>query len=380
MNIKKFTAGTMDQALAQVKSALGGDAVILHTRFFKTGGVLGIGGRRLVEVTASDQIRVPERTERAASRTAIERAYRLKAGFSADLKSLKGDVGSLKTMIAELTKQTRPSRTAFWPEALKGWHRHLCERGISEGAVIDLLEPLAARVSGEEGMPGQKIRRMVFERLTQSLKTAAPVSGGEPGRPTMVALVGPTGVGKTTTIAKLAAHHVLRERQAVGLMTLDTYRIAAVEQLRTYARIIDVPLEVVLAPSDLPAALERLEHCSLIFVDTAGRSQRDTMKMNDLKNFLARRRPDQIHLVLSATIERAAVEDVVERFDMYGPDRILLTKLDELPSCGRLLEISRLTAQPVSYLATGQDVPDDIESARPERLAALIAGEENIDG
>lgn len=371
----------MEGALAQVKSALGNDAVILHTRFYKAGGILGIGARRMVEVTASDQVRVSERPLRTTtSNTALEKAYRLKAGMSEDLKSLKTDIDGLKAMISELTRQTRPSRTSVWPEPLKAWYSHLCRQGMSEAAAIDLLEPLAAGIPTDGNIPSQKVRRLVFERLVQALKTSEPIRTGEPGRPSVVALVGPTGVGKTTTIAKLAAYYVLREQKPVGLVTLDTYRIAAVEQLRTYARIIDVPLEVALSPGDLPAALERLSGCSVVFVDTAGRSQRDTMKMNDLKNFFLRRRPDEVHLVLAATVGSEAVEDIVERFSMYDPDRVLLTKLDELPSCGRLLEISRVAPQPVSYIATGQDVPDDIESARPERLAALIAGENRIDG
>jgi flagellar biosynthesis protein FlhF len=221
---------------------------------------------------------------------------------------------------------------------------------------------------------------MVHERLSLSIRTGEAIPTGEPGNPTTIAFVGPTGVGKTTTIAKLAAHFVLREKKPVGLVTLDTYRIAAVEQLRTYARIIDVPLEVALSPADLPAAVKRLSGASVILVDTAGRSQRDLMKMNDLKGFFGKKRPDQVHLVVSATAERTAIAEIIDKFGMYRPERILVTKVDELPGHGKLLDIATLSPHPVSYLTTGQDVPDDIETARPERLAALIAGEVSLDG
>ncbi len=378
MNVKKFVAPTMEAALAKVKTSFGRDAVILHTRCFNAGGFFGLGGRRMVEVTASDEVRVQARSG-GAQATALDQAYQTSPSRRDGLASIKSDIACLKTMIEDVSRHTRPSSTAFWPDELRGWHRHLLSRGVGEAVAVEILEPLAARIAGNDKTSATALRQMVIERVSQAVKTADPIKMGRPGSPVVVALVGPTGVGKTTTIAKLAAHFVLRERQPVGLVTLDTYRIAAVEQLRTYARIIDVPLEVALSPEDLKSALERLCECSLIFVDTAGRSQRDKMKMNDLKNFLCIRRPDQVHLVLSATAERTAIREIVDKFKIYRPDRILLTKLDELPACGKLLDIATLAPQPVSYLTTGQDVPDDIETARPERMAALIAGEDGID-
>jgi len=378
MNVKRFIAPSMEAALAKVKSSFGRDAVILHTRCFNSGGLFGIGGRRMVEVTACEEAKVPARGGQPRRR-ALEQAYRPIPAPSENLASLRNDIAGLKAMIDELSRRTRPSRSSFWPEELKGWLRHLRKRGVGETTALEILEPLAPHLAGGRRMNPEDLKRMVMERVRRALKTAEPIGAGAPGRPSVVALVGPTGVGKTTTIAKLAAHFVLREGQSVGLVTLDTYRIAAVEQLKTYARIIDVPLEVALSPSDLQGALDRLSDRSLVFIDTAGRSQRDAMKMNDLKNFFGARRPDQIHLVLSATAERCAIAQVVEKFAMYAPDRLLITKLDELPACGKLLDISRMAPVPVSYLTTGQDVPDDIETARPERLAALIAGEDEID-
>lgn len=380
MNVKKFTAPTMEAALAKVKKSLGRDAVILHTRCFNSGGFLGIGAQATVEVTASDQLRVePRLPGHPAAGRVVERAYRAGAAATGDLQMLRSELSGIRSMIEELTRQTRPSRTTYWPDALKGWYRHLCNNGASEEGVLDALEPLAADLSAEENPDPAHVKRAVVSRLGKLVSAGAPIAPGTAGAPRVVALVGPTGVGKTTTIAKLAAHAVLRERKSVGLVTLDTYRIAAVEQLRTYARIIDVPLEVALSPADLPVALERLGRCDLIFVDTAGRSQRDSMKMNDLKSFFARRPVDETHLVLSATAEREAIKDIFDKFSMYRPERVLLTKLDELPAWGKLLDIARLAPLPVSYLATGQDVPDDIETASVERMAALIAGEVAID-
>jgi len=385
MNAHRYTATTMEAALAKVKSELGRDAVILHTRCYRTGGLLGIGAREMVEVTASNDVRVTPRARPSAATavavapaTPLEKVYK-HAGASDNLSAIRNEIAGVRTMIEDLVRKTGPSRTAHWPEPLRGWYARLTREGLSDANAVDLLEPLSARLAGSAKHEPEAVAAMVTGRIAQAVKTAAPIAAGKPGAPMVVALVGPTGVGKTTTIAKLAAYFALRERKTVGLVTLDTYRIAAVEQLRTYARIIDVPLEVALSPTELPDALTRLRNAAIIFIDTAGRSQRDSMKMNDLKGFFEKKRPTEIHLVLSATAECAAIADTIDKFAVYGPDRILLTKLDEMPSYGKLLDISSLAPLPVSYVTTGQDVPDDIQAAFPERIAALIAGEADLD-
>jgi flagellar biosynthesis protein FlhF len=385
MNAHRYTATTMEAALAKVKSDLGRDAVILHTRCYRKGGVLGIGAREMVEVTASNDVRVTPRSRPSAAAavavapaTPLEKVYK-RAGASDDLGSIRSEIAGVRTMIEDLVKQTRPSRTTHWPDPLRNWYARLTREGLSEACALELLEPLSARFAEAGRVEPAAVATMVTARIAQAVRTAAPIAAGRPGAPTIVALVGPTGVGKTTTIAKLAAHFALRERKGVGLLTLDTYRIAAIEQLRTYARIIDVPLEVALSPAELPDALARLRNASIIFIDTAGRSQRDSMKINDLKGFFEKKRPTQMHLVLSATAERSAIADTIDKFSIYNPDRILITKLDEMPSYGKLLDISSLAPLPVSYVTTGQDVPDDIQAAVPERIAALVAGEVGLD-
>ena len=153
----------------------------------------------------------------------------------------------------------------------------------------------------------------------------------------MVALVGPTGVGKTTTIAKLAANYRLREKRRVGLITVDTYRVAAVEQLRTYADIIDLPMEVVATPREMREAVARMNHLDLVLMDTAGRSPRDEVKIQELKSMLAEAEPDEVHLVLSSTAGAKSLISTAERFADVGTTALLLTKLDEAHSLGHLV-------------------------------------------
>ena len=165
---------------------------------------------------------------------------------------------------------------------------------------------------------------------------------------------------------------------APGLVTVDTYRIAAVEQLRTYAEIIDLPLAVVNAPGEMRRAIDELGDVDLVLIDTAGRSPRDEVKIRELADFLAEARPDEVHLVLSAVAGERSLRAAVERFAVVQADRLILTKLDEADGLGGVLAVLGQADRPVSYLTTGQAVPDDIEPADRTRLARLILGHEDV--
>ncbi|MDB4680219.1 50S ribosome-binding GTPase, partial [Planctomycetaceae bacterium] len=190
----------------------------------------------------------------------------------------------------------------------------------------------------------------------------------------VVALVGPTGVGKTTTIAKLAANFRLRDGIKMGLVTVDTYRIAAVEQLRTYAEIIDLPMKVVTNSQEMQQAMEELSDMDLVLIDTAGRSPKDELKIKELKQLLAAANVDEVHLVMSLTASVKSLLSTARNFATADVTSLILTKLDEADSLGAVLSLNRELDLPVSYLTTGQNVPDDIEPALYDRLARRILG------
>ena len=198
------------------------------------------------------------------------------------------------------------------------------------------------------------------------------------GERKVVALVGPTGVGKTTTIAKLAANFQLREGLRVGLVTVDTYRIAAVDQLKTYAEIIDLPMQVVTNPFEMRRALDEMAGLDLILVDTAGRSPHDDLRIQELEHLIAGTGIDEVHLVMSGASSIDNWETTLDKFSTAGISSIVLTKLDEMQGLGPLLSLSRKTDLPISYLTTGQDVPEDIEPAETTRLTQLILGEQSL--
>jgi flagellar biosynthesis protein FlhF len=189
-----------------------------------------------------------------------------------------------------------------------------------------------------------------------------------------IAFVGPTGVGKTTTLAKIAAQLTLKRGLRVGIVAADTYRIAAVDQLRTYAEILGVNVEVASSPTEAARACERLGDVDVILIDTAGRSQNDRMKLSELRAFLAAAQPDETHLVLSATASARTLAREAEAFGPLGVDRLVLTKLDEAASFGTLISFVERLGTRVSFFTHGQEVPDHIEVARGGRLAALVMG------
>ncbi len=254
----------------------------------------------------------------------------------------------------------------------------LIEQQVSEEIAIRVVDDVKAELTPEQlSNPGS-----VRDRLTQKLEQLLPANlTNSVARPPTgvgcrsICLIGPTGVGKTTTIAKLAAAFKLRQRQKVGLITIDTYRIAAVDQLRTYANIIGVPLKVVLTPAELVTAMKEMSDCDTILIDTAGRSQSDQMKLNELSQFVTLAKPTEVHLVLSSTTTQESMEAAIEQFGKIRVDQIIFTKLDEAVSFGVLLNVARTASRALSYLTTGQDVPDNIEVGQPRRLAKLILGE-----
>ena len=195
-----------------------------------------------------------------------------------------------------------------------------------------------------------------------------------------VMLIGPTGVGKTTTIAKLAAIHSLWKKKKVFLLTADTYRIAAVKQVETYSKILGIPMDVVDDPRHIGPVLEKTAEADLVLLDTAGRSQRDGARIEEMRALYLAFQPDAVHLVLAANMKYRDMLDVVKRMGVVPISRVIFTKTDETTTYGALLNILLDFDRPVSFITTGQNVPNDIEVASGMRLAEMLLGEERETG
>jgi len=188
----------------------------------------------------------------------------------------------------------------------------------------------------------------------------------------IVALLGTTGVGKTTTLAKIAAKFVLEQRTNVALITADTYRISAVEQLKTYSDILELPLEIVYSPAELASAIERHRTKELILIDTAGRSQHNEYQMRELEEFLRVNPRIEKHLVISATTKFTDAKNIMNKFLQVSPDKIIFTKTDETGSLGMIINLLRDSKYALSYITIGQSVPDDIERATADVLTNIL--------
>lgn len=200
------------------------------------------------------------------------------------------------------------------------------------------------------------------------------------GQRRVVAVVGPTGVGKTTTIAKLAASYHLTEKRRIGLITIDTFRVGGVDQLRTYAEVIGLPMRSASTASELVAALDEFADCELVLIDSAGRSPRDEQRIQELRDLLSDASIDEIHLVLNLSSSHRSLMSLYERFRVLRPTHLILSKLDEAGGLGAIYSAARGVDLPLSYFTTGQAVPDDIEPARATRAARWIAGLEDLFG
>ena len=263
--------------------------------------------------------------------------------------------------------------------AIESAHALLIEQEFAPELADRLVRELSRRFSEQDEPSNESVRAALLERIAAILPTdlgdAFEVEAGRHGA-RRIALVGPTGVGKTTTLAKIAAHLKLKRGLRVGIVAADTYRIAAVDQLRTYAEILDLPVEIASSPRDAARACESLRDVDVILIDTAGRSQNDHMKLSELKAFIASADPDETHLVLSATASMRTLAREAEAFGSVGVDRMILTKLDEAASFGALVTLVERLGKKLSFLTHGQEVPDHIEIARGRRLAALVLGSE----
>lgn len=415
MWVKKFLARTLPEAMAQVKTELGPNAVILHTNNVKVGGIFGLFGTRMVEVTAAAddaEIRPVTRPESSSAplrnlssppgppgiseRVLPEapKAPTTSVNGSADLSfpvaqprpnpgknpeepsiaAMRTEMVSMKAMLGMVLDRIPSGGQAAKLDAeLLDLHAMLVGAGIQDEVALQLVDRLRAlqpegKLRFSEGR--ERLRSLILSDFT-GVQTPEPSLD----RRRLFALVGPTGVGKTTTLAKLAAYYSLVQRLKVVLVTADTYRIAAVEQLRTYSDILGVPLEVVYEPSELSAALARHHHRDLILVDTAGRSPRNAEHMRELHTYLQILNPDVTYLVVSMTSSYRDAARIADNYLPAGANRFIFTKWDEAEAPGLIYNMVRNYRLPISYVTNGQNVPDDIEVANPEKITRAIIGD-----
>jgi flagellar biosynthesis protein FlhF len=411
MRVKRYVADSLQEAIARVKADLGRNAIILHTKQFKEGGMFGFFAHRRYEVIAAlDENQAPDAEQQRplglkkivkapvpsavpvaaptgasiivpAANKIVLPSYQKAAADEAPppaaetavepaLSSLRNEMREMKELIREAAA-VKP--TVIIRERLPGsgpeteLREHLLTLGLEPEPVSALLEDMTPEMLRDWPLP--ELLNYCQQNLASKLLFSEPL---DTGKQQVISLIGPTGVGKTTTIAKLAAKFNLFEGKKVGLITLDTYRIAAVEHLKTYGDIMNLPVEVVYTAADLEPAIARLHYCDVILVDTAGRSPRNQIMMDELHNFIAKPVIETILLVISATTQYQDMVTIEEKFARIAYTHIVFTKLDETSNLGPLVSLAFKCKRPLSYLATGQNVPDDIETVYPDKLLTQL--------
>lgn len=376
MQVKKFRATSMKEALDQIKKELGPDALIIESRKVRRKGIVGFFQQPQIEVTAVLERKSSSEPIFFPKKQPVIKEPILDEETKKEIEKLKEMVEIIKkeTALTTLTTTTKKESTSSSMEPLNKIKNRLTSRGMSLESVDIILRDLIFEgvdlnsvQAIEEGLRKSLIKSIPIEKVKDSsFKDQNTMT------PKVIFLVGTTGVGKTTTIAKLAAKYHLLDGKKVGLITIDTYRIAAVEQLKTYAEIINIPLEVAFDSTDYQKALRRFDDMDIVFVDTAGRSQHNLIQVRELSEFIETKKPNEIHLVISATSKLEDCKSIIAAFMPLGVTHIIYSKADETIEHGSLFDLIRVAKVPVSFVANGQRVPEDLQVGSTDLLLDLL--------
>ncbi|MCR1950166.1 MULTISPECIES: flagellar biosynthesis protein FlhF [unclassified Clostridium] len=382
MVIKKYLVKNMNEALTRIRYELGKNAIIISQRKVRESGVKGYFRPKLIEVTA------------ALENNKIDKKSKLNMGNENDI-DFKDSLDSINKIIND-SKDTKFDKGQQINKEAALTNADNIKEEVKE--IKDLLNKVIRNTNKEEekdlvleylkdiDIDDELIKEILMNKydnldefkiyfkslLENEIEVCTASLNGK------VVLVGPTGVGKTTTIAKLAGRLALIEKKKVGLITIDTYRIGAVEQLKTYAEIMNIPFKVVITLKEMEFAVNQLEDCDVILIDTTGRSSKNTMQISELRAFIQKVNADHIALVISGTTKNRDIQTIINGYSEIGYEKMIITKLDETSSYGCMYNIIKKAQKPIAYITTGQNVPDDIRIPLKSEISRLILGEETI--
>jgi flagellar biosynthesis protein FlhF len=405
VKVKRYVGETAQEAMQKVKSDLGRDAIILNTRKIRKKGLMGLFTKPLIEVVATIDSDISagskqnrpheikpnlqpsgEEVANVGSNFINElnaniqaqkgsSAYNVKAQSQKDEKELiQQDFNELKNMLSKVYDAVKVDyENTKLSDIVKKYLKRLEDYEVDKVIINEIKEKLMETLDAEKQQSDAIVRNTIYNILSKYMKEPEPFTFTKDKK--VIIVIGPTGVGKTTTIAKLAANMVLTEKKKVGLITSDTYRIAAVEQLKTYSEIIGVPLSIIYTPAEILNAIEQYSDKDLILVDTAGRSHKDKYQLMELKTLIKSSINYEVYLVMSATTKFSDCIEIIKNYSFLDDYKLLFTKLDETSAFGVILNVAYITKKPISYITTGQSVPDDIEIADNSKIINCLLGD-----
>jgi len=386
MIIKRYIANNMNEALTRIRYELGKDAVIISQRKIRKPGFAGLFAKKSIEVTAAieNMIKNEESSIKNEENSVMESIEAIKQVMKNEIKLEKQVTTIGETQASSLiVKENKAEVSAMAKEIseIRELINNLSSNKTPEKvprksklqlklAKADINELVSKKIQTKIKTVEEKLEE--DEKIKLTIEKMIPISNVKmEGK---VILVGPTGVGKTTTIAKLAGKLALVEKKKVGLVTIDTYRIGAIEQLKTYAEIMGLPFKVVITLKEMDAALESMKECDVILIDTTGRSSKNTMQISELRAFIEKVNTKNIHLVISSTTKDNDVQSIINGYKILNYSNLIITKLDETSTYGSILNILDYAKKPLSFVTTGQSVPDDIKNLTAEEITNLILG------
>lgn len=406
MIIKKFTGKTEAEATEAAKKELGNGLVIMNVREVKKKGLFSFLSPKQIEVTAALEDETPQRPPVNIPRqTAGDSEESRNISVRNSTENIEKKLDSLQTLLeSQLSSRPVTADKEKTAEALREPQKEEAEQAsdkqetkeeeqnpeqdkfirllynkmldneMDEKYVNNILED--ASKTKKADLPFDYLLANIYQKMVLKFGKSEGITPAEEG-PRIVLFIGPTGVGKTTTIAKLAGKYCVEEKKKVALLTADTYRIAAAEQLRTYANILETPFRVIYTPEELQAAIDDYWDCDYIFIDTAGRSHQNAEQLEKMKEMVAGlKRPEsyQVFLVLSATTKYRDLQKIADCYGKIADYELIFTKLDETEAVGNLLNMKLYTDAPIAYVTCGQNVPDDMEVFNPQKTVKQILG------
>lgn len=364
MQIKKYVAPTLKEATQQMKNELGIEAIILGTRVIE--GDKRNGMKSMYEITAGI-----DQPLRASPAKPVKEKTDAAASFKEELEKLTKNIyGKPETQKPIDDKKPKTERIALSKQVEKEIEEILETldlREVNKSIIKSIGKHLHESASFIEK---QNLENYLLSTLASMIPTST--FKVNKNKSTKIALVGPTGVGKTTCIAKLAVISKIIHKLKVGLISIDTYRLGAIDQLRIFSEISDIEMAVAYQPEDMPKLIKKFKGMDLLFIDTVGRSQKAKENLESIKTYLDAAQVDDTILVVNATSSWRTLNDIAEKFKTLRYNSVIFSKVDEAVAYGNIMNLAVTHTAPVMFLTNGQVIPDDILSVNPAFLASLV--------
>ncbi len=409
MKIRRYIGKDTHEAMKKVRVDLGSDAIILNTRKIKQKGILNLFSKPLVEVLAAVD-RVAQQEQESAvkpiydkkpdiaikPKIAETRAYSMQAnqGQLSYVDKLESRVNHIEVLIEKIYTQMHQEKsigldgvesskhlfnsenTEKISKVIKVLSNNLLHNNVEQEIVNEIVQVIKKDMQNASTV--NDVAAKMYHYIATTLGDPSPIGfegQKEDGKNQRIILfVGPTGVGKTTTLAKVAAIAAIDHHKNIGIISADTYRIAAVEQLKTYAGIIGAPVKVIYSPEEVQEAISEFSDKDLILIDTAGRSHKDEQQFGEIKNILAQVEPDEVFVLISLITDYNVCKEIIKSYDFIKDYKLIFTKMDEASVNGIILNICKMVKRKLSYITTGQSVPDDIEVINIDKIAKKLLG------